>query len=154
MHTSSRSGLTLIEVLITVALIVILTGVYFLAANPGGQLASTRNSRRKTDLQNLKLAIATNIGDQGNEQFGCAAGAIPTTTKIMASATGTGYYDIAPCLVPTYLSALPFDPVASSAYYASPTDYNTGYGIMENGSGTIILSAPNAELGKTITVIE
>ncbi len=151
MKNVSRAGFTLIEVLITVALVVILTGIYLLDANPGGQLAATRNNRRTVDLENIMLAIKQNIADQGNEQFGCAAGPIPTTTEIMASARGTGYYNIAPCLVSTYIEAMPFDPVASSAYYASPSDYNTGYTIMMNASGTIILSAPYAELGKTIT---
>jgi prepilin-type N-terminal cleavage/methylation domain-containing protein len=151
MENDPRTGLTLIEVVITVALIVILTGIYMLAANPGGQLAATRNRRRITDLETIMLAIKTAAGDQGNEQFSCAAGPVPTTTAIMASASGTGYYDIAPCLIPAYIAAMPFDPLASSAFYASPSDYNTGYGIMMNGSGTIILSAPDAELGKTIT---
>lgn len=151
MKNTSRVGLTLVEVLITVALIVILTSVYLLDANPGGQLAATRNNRRTVDLENIMLAIKQNIADQGNEQFGCAAGPIPTTTEIMASASGSGYYNIAPCLVPTYIEAMPFDPIASSAYYASPSAYNTGYAIVMNASGTIILSAPYAELGKTVT---
>ena len=34
----TRRGLTLIEILIAITLIVLLTGVYFMVANPGGQL--------------------------------------------------------------------------------------------------------------------
>ena len=148
MHRS-RSGLSLVEIIISIAIIAILTGVYFLVANPAGQLAGARNSRRIADLQSIMLGIRQNIADQGNGQFGCASGSVPTSTKNMGSATGS--YNIAPCLVPTYLALMPTDPSASSAYYNSPTDYNAGYSIKMNASGSITLSAPSAELNKTIT---
>ena len=68
-------------------------------------------------------------------------------------APGVGNYDIAPCLVPTYLLALPFDPATSGAHYVSNSDYDTGYFIVQNSStGQITLSAPAAELKKTISV--
>lgn len=145
-----RKGLTLIEIVIVVALIVVLTSVYFVVANPAGQLASARNSRRFIDLQNIMLAVKANIADQGNAQFGCSSGSLPTSTKNMGSASGS--YNIAPCLVSTYIPSMPFDPSASSSYYNSPSDYNTGYSLMANASGSIVLSAPNAELKKTITL--
>jgi len=152
-RTLRRTGFTLIEVVITLALVAILTSVYILVANPAGQLAGSRNNRRTADLQDIALAIRANIADTGTEQINCAAGAIPTTTTIMG--TGSGKYNIAPCLMPTYLvGQIPVDPNASSAYYTSITDYNTGYAISENASGTITLSAPNAELKKTITISE
>lgn len=147
-----RNGLTLIEILVTIALMVILVGTYFLVANPAGQLASSRNSERMFHLQAIMNAVALNIADQGNRQFSCSSGPVPTTTARMASAASTGTYNIGPCLVPTYLAALPFDPSASSSYYSSPTDYNTGYTISINASGTLItLKAPNAELGKSVS---
>ncbi len=145
-----RKGLTLIEIIVTIAIIAILVGVYFLVANPAGQLAGARNNRRTTDLEGLLIAVRQNIADQGNGQFGCSSGAIPTTTTNMGSASGS--YNIAPCLVPTYLSLMPFDPSASSAYYNTVTNYNTGYSIIQNASGSVTLSAPHAELNKTISV--
>ncbi|HEX4104350.1 MAG TPA: prepilin-type N-terminal cleavage/methylation domain-containing protein [Candidatus Paceibacterota bacterium] len=145
-----RRGLTLIEIVITIAIIAILVGTYFLVANPAGQLASARNSRRTTDLETIMLAIKSNIADQGNGKFSCASGAIPTSTKNMGSAAGS--YNIAPCIVPTYISVMPSDPGATSSYYNSPSDYNTGYSISINASNTITLSAPHAELGKTVTL--
>ena len=116
------------EILVVVALTVIVTSIYFLVANPAGQLASSRNNERQFQLQAIMNGIRQNIADQGNEQFACASGAIPTTTTKMASASGS--YNIAPCLIPTYgLFTMPFDPNASSAYYTSVTNYNTGYTI-------------------------
>ncbi len=145
-----RKGLTLIEIVIVVALIAILVGIYFLVANPAGQLASARNSRRMVDLQNIMLGIRENIFEGGTSQFVCASGGIPTSTKNMGSASGS--YNIAPCLIPNDgLFAMPFDPSATSSYYNSPTDYNTDYSIIINASGSVTLSALNAELNKTIT---
>lgn len=133
-----------------------MVGVYFLVANPAGQLSSSRNTQRTFDLQTLMNAIYQNRYDQSNEQFSCAAGALPVGTSsalLMASASTTGNYNIGPCLVPTYLRTLPFDPSASSSYYNSPTDYNTGFKISINASGTVItLSAPYAELKKTVSL--
>lgn len=143
-----RKGLTLIEILIAIALLVILVGVYFGVANPAGQLAASRNSTRSFNLQTIMLAVRQNMADQGNETFSCAAGALPTTTKNMASAAGG--YNIAPCLIPNYLEVMPIDPAASSAYYNSVSDYNTGYSIVQNSSGSVTVSAPNAELKQTI----
>lgn len=140
----------MIEIVIVVALLAVLTGVYFLIANPAGQLASARNNRRTIDLQNIMLAIKTNIADQGNGQFGCPSGAVPTSTKNMGSASGS--YNIAPCIVPTYIAVMPFDPSASSSYYNSPSDYNTGYSIIINASGSITLIAPRFELGRPVTL--
>jgi len=149
-----RKGLTLVEIIIAVAVVVILMAIYFLVANPQGQLASSRNSRRLLDLQLIGNTIRENYTDAGNETFTCASGPIPTSTKKMASAATSSNYNIAPCIVYNQygLYSMPYDPNASSAYYNSVSDYNSGYSIMMNGSGTITLSAPYAELGKTITV--
>jgi prepilin-type N-terminal cleavage/methylation domain-containing protein len=146
-----RSGFTLIELLLAITLIVIIAGVYVMTANPAGQLASARNTERELHLQTIMNAVRQNIADQGNEQFSCAAGPIPATATIMASASGS--YDIAPCLIPSYIGyAMPFDPNAPGAYFSSSTDYNTGYTILANASGSITVAAPSAELGKIISV--
>ena len=143
-----HSGLTLIEILISIALIVIIMSVYFLVANPAGQLASSRNTTRRLNLQTIMLAVQQNRADN-NETFSCSSGALPTTTTNMASASG---YNIAPCLSDV-LSVMPFDPSASSSYFNSVNDYNTGYTIVQNvASNTITLAAPNVELKQTISI--
>lgn len=145
-----RKGLTLIEVLIAIALVTILTGLYFFIANPAQQLALSRNSERQLQLQAIMNAIRQNIADQSNEQFSCTSGPIPTSTQKMASSGG---YNIAPCLVPTYgLFTIPFDPATSTAHWVSVSDYDTGYTIVQNASGSVTLSAPAAELKQTISI--
>ncbi len=155
--TRERNGFTLIELIVTISLIAIITGVYLIAANPAGQLASARNTQRISNLQAIMNAIRQNIADQSNEQFSCAAGAIPTSTARMKSAAGG--YNIAPCVVlgnGAYgLFSFPFDPNATSSYYNSVSDYDSAYSIAANSStGQITVSAPFAELNQTISVTQ
>ncbi len=146
-----RRGFTLIELVIVITLMVILFGVYFLASNPGKQLAAARNTQRKFDIEAIMNAVQQNVADSTDGKLVCAAGAIPTSSARMTSAVAaTGTYNIAPCLVPTYIAALPFDPSASSSHYNSVSDYDTGFNIIINASGSITLSAPFAELSSTI----
>ncbi len=148
-----RKGFTLIEILVSLTLLVLLFGIYVVVANPVGQLMSARNTERKFQLLAILNYITQNVADHGNTQFGCATGPLPSSSVVMASGGATGTYDIAPCLIPTYAAILPFDPSASSSYYNSPTDYNTGYNISINTSGTLItLTAPSAEAGKAVSV--
>ena len=143
-----RDGLTLIEIIIALALIVILSAMYFLVANPSGQLAAARNNTRSENLESIMLAIRQSIVDNGSETFSCSSGSLPSTSTVMESSGG---YNIAPCLTPTYLAVLPVDPSASSASYVSVSNYNTDYTIMQNPSGSITIAAPNAELKQTIS---
>lgn len=148
----SRKGMSIMEIVIYLTLFVIITTAGILALNPGGQLAAARNNERTLHLQAIMNSIRQNIADQAGGTFSCASGAIPTSTKTMA--TGAGNYDIAPCLIPNYLNSMPFDPSTSTAHWTSVTDYNTGYKIIKNAtSGEITVSAPSAELGKIISII-
>lgn len=123
--------------------------MYLVVANPAGQLAVARNNTRSANLQAIRLALGQYISDQGNETFSCAsAGPLPTTTTIIES---TGGYNLAACLLPNYVPIFPVDPSASSAAYVSTANYDSDYTIMRNASGSITLSAPNAELKQTIS---
>jgi prepilin-type N-terminal cleavage/methylation domain-containing protein len=150
---SAKNGLTLIEIVIAIALAVLLTTIGIMITNPGGQLAGARNNQRELHLNALMNSIQQNRADSMGGVFTCVSGAIPTTTTKMA--TGVGNYDIGPCLVPIYSPTMPFDPTTSSAHYSSIADYDTGYMITQNSSTKeIILSAPGAELGKIILIIQ
>jgi len=68
----------------------------------------------------------------------------------MASASG---YDIGPCLVPDYISQLPFDLSATGAFWDDETNYNTGYSVHQDANGRTVVRAPAAELGEEIEVV-
>ena len=147
-----RRGLTLVEILIVLALISIIATIGFFVFNPTGQFASARNTQRQLHLQAIMNAIRQNIADTSGGAFACSSGALPTSTKKLASSAGD--YNIAPCLMPSYLIVMPFDLSAAGAHFVSVSDYDTGYTIMYNATTTqITLSAPSAELGKSISVV-
>lgn len=146
-----RKGFTVIEVVIVIALIAVLGGAIIVSTNPFNQIAGSRNSQRSLHLQALMNSIRQNISESGTDSFTCVNGAIPATPTLMQSQGG---YDIAPCLVPTYLTAMPFDASVANARYTSNTDYLTGYVISRSTStGQVTLTAPAAERGVTVTLI-
>jgi len=146
-----RAGMTLIEILTAMAILVIVAAIGLISLNIPGQFARARNNQRSNHLNAILVGVRQNIADNRTGIFTCASGDIPTSTKRMA--IGAGNYDIAPCLVPIYLQNLPFDPATTSARYNSVTDYDTGYYILKASStGEIIISAPTAELGQSIFI--
>jgi len=137
------------EIVVSIAVLAIVAGLGFVAYNPAGQIAAARNRQRELHLQALMTAIRQNMADSSGGQFSCASGPIPTSSAHMSSDN----YNIAPCLVPIYLPTMPLDPTYPGAVYNSSVDYRTGYFISRSASsGAITLTAPSAELGKTISI--
>lgn len=148
-----RRGFTLIEFIITLALIIIVAALGLLILRPSDELARARNNERQAHLNAILNAIGQNIADH-NGTFSCSTGALPTATTTMADNNPVvGDYNVAPCLVSAYLPSLPFDPATTTASYVSVSDYNTAYTVIRNlTTGRVRLSAPGAELGVTISV--
>jgi len=149
---SAKSGFTLIELLVVIGIIAILSAVVITAVTPARQFAAARNTQRTANVRAILDAIGQNMADNRGV-WTCAAGALPSTPTNMVSAGG---YDIAPCLVDTYLSQMPFDPAPAPIlkFWTSTSSYNTGYSVYrESGSsGRVVVSAPAAEDGEVISV--
>ncbi len=140
-----RAGFTLIEVLLVVAIIAILAGIVILAINPGKQLADTRNSNRKADVNTIVNAVYQySVDNQGN----LPSGVTTTATDICATgaASCTGMVDLTVLTANgKYLVAIPKDPKTGDA-----TD--THYQVVKDANGRVTVSAPDAENGASISV--
>jgi prepilin-type N-terminal cleavage/methylation domain-containing protein len=136
-----NKGFTMIELLITLSLIAIISGIAVISLNPLGQFARARNTERWSNINSILNAIGQNKADN-NGIFSCVAGLIPTATTVL----GTSGYNIANCIAPTYIATLPIDPVTG-------TTTDSGYSIRRDAAtDNITIRADDAELKASITV--
>ena len=139
-----KRGFTLIEVLVVIGIIAVLAGVVLVAVNPARQFKLARDSQRVSNVNALLNAIHQNIAEHKGI-FTCNGSAkdIPTAPTIVAGSSTNPTYagDIASCLVPDYISSLPFDPSKSGAFYDAASSYNTGYIIARDADGRITASS-------------
>ncbi len=146
-HISRKqnNGFTLLEVLMVIGILAILAGVVLVAINPARQFKIARDSQRSANINTILNAIGQNITDHSGS-FVCEGQvtSFPTESTKMSSEN----FDIARCLVPDYVSVLPFDPSKEDAGYVDENDYNTGYGILVDAEGRIKVSA-DGELNNT-----
>ena len=147
-----NKGFTLIEILVVIGIIAVLAAVVLVAVNPSRQFKLARDLQRSTNLDAILNAIHQNMSEhRGIFVCGGTTRDIPLAfTRVKSQATSTGggsgagvgdSGDIASCLVPNYIVALPFDPSLSGAHYASTTDYDTGYDFMQNSDGRLVASS-------------
>lgn len=149
---SFAGGFTLIEILMVMGIIALLAAVVIVAINPARQFAQARNSQRISNVNSILNAVGQNIADHRGI-FECGAGVLPTTATTIKSGGGVGGagggsagYDLAECITPLYLPAMPFDPSAPDAHFTSSTDYDTGYTIFQDATtGRITVAAPFAQ---------
>lgn len=149
-----QNGFTLIEVLVVIGIIAILAAVVLVAVNPSRQFKLARDSQRSANVNALLNAIHENISEhRGSFICNGTMRSLPNTPTVVKFGTGFPTYtgDIASCLVPDYISALPFDPAIAAAHYASTTSYDTGYEVFIDVNGRITASS-TGELTPTISV--
>ncbi len=123
---NKQAGFTLIEILIVIGIIAILAGIVIIAINPSKQFAQARNSERVANVNAILNAIGQRIADNkgifageftvGTTTYTC--GLLPSSkeeiTSNMADDITTPTSDLG-CLVPTYISLLPSEPVGTEA---------------------------------------
>ena len=148
----SRQAFTLLEILLVVAIIAILAGIVIVAINPGKQLADTRNSQRRTDLNTiLDASYQYTIDSNGNMPVAIPTSATcpsPSTNEICRSgaASCTGLVDLSELTAnQKYVVSLPVDPSSASTN-------GTGYFIAKNTNGRLTVCAPSAEQGVTLNI--
>lgn len=147
----TQRGFTLIEILVVIGIIAILAVIVLIAINPGRQFAQSRNTQRTSNVNAILNAIGQRMADNKGvfiDSTSCTTD-IQSTPVRMGQKTGQSYYDIAECLVPTYISSLPFDPsttTPTTAAWTNDDDYDTGYYVSkDNTTGRITVCANTVE---------
>jgi prepilin-type N-terminal cleavage/methylation domain-containing protein len=148
----SQKGFTVIELLVVMGIIAILASIVLIALNPSRHFAQARNTQRTSNVTAILDAISQNaVDNRGIFTCGAVDPALPSTPTTIKS--DSGGHNIASCLVPNYISALPYDPSAPNAHYTNPQGYDTGYQVWRDATtGRITVSAPAAELSQTISI--
>jgi len=144
-------GFTLLEILLVIGIIAILAGIVIMAINPGRQLAFARNAERKSDLKQINNALQQYYIDHreypptllGDLTEICDTGSSASSSAITTFCDDALLINLS-VLVPTYLTAIPRDPQATTTAHA-------GYQVKKHSSGKIGLSS-TAELGQEIFI--
>lgn len=154
MKTTARQlqkGFTLIELLVVIGILAILLAITLIAINPARQFSQSNNTKRSSDVSAILNAINQYMADNK----GALPTGINTTTQTIRA---TGGVNLCSVLVPTYIAALPVDPLTNNGTPVTSADcttnYNTNYTVQQlsGGSNRLSISAPAAELGATISV--
>lgn len=150
-YMSRKSGFTLIEVLLVIAIIVTLAAVVFVSLNPAQRLKDSRDARRTNDVNTILTAIQQYIIDnKGALPTGLTAGMSETQIGTGASgcAISTGGCTVAAtaCVnlttpLTNYLASLPIDPTGSTTYTAA----KTGYSVVVSSAGIVTVRACGTE---------
>ncbi len=135
----NQKGFTLIEILVVIGIIAVLSAVVLVAINPARQFKLARDSQRVSNITAILNAIGQNMAEHKGV-FNCSV-SITNTSKNISSITAAENIDIASCLVPTYISSLPYDPNKTGAKYTSITDYDTQYSVSQDTDGRIKVSS-------------
>ncbi len=144
--SSKAGGFTLLEVLMVIGILAILATIVLVAINPARQFKIARDSQRTANVTAILNAVGQNMADHSGA-FVCE-GQITQFPEEATNMTSDGGFDIARCVVPDYISALPYDPIKDNAHYTDDTDYNTGYSLLADADGRVTVSA-EGELATT-----
>lgn len=104
----NRNAFTIVELIVVITIIAILSGGAALSITANARNA--RDTRRKTDLQQIKSALEFYRSNQVNSNY-------PTFAQYQVQSGSNFTY---PALVPTYLETMPIDP---SSTQTSVTNY-------------------------------
>lgn len=150
-----KTGFTLLELLITIGIISILSGITIVAINPTKQFAQANDAKRHSDVTAIISAIGQyTVKHRGALPTGPSSDQITSEYRFIEKnslGTGTGI-DLCDDLVgEDYLNLFPVDPSLDVPFVDCETDYQTGYQVKYENSH-IYVHAPHAQAEDDITV--
>lgn len=148
--THKNKGFTLLEVLMVIGILAILATIVLVAINPARQFKIARDSQRTANVTAILNAVGQNMADHSGS-FVCE-GQITSMPSDQTNMSSAGGFDIARCIVPDYISALPYDPIKENAHYVSEVDYDTGYSLLADADGRVSVSAEGELASTSISV--
>lgn len=149
-----RSGFTLIELIIVIAIIVAIAAAAFVAIDPARRLHAARNSTRWADITAVLEAVKTYQADNdgafpatsvaidstgatfqllGATVGSCASATCAVLPKNSIATSNCGVSGLSTDLRP-YLASIPFDPVTGSVDNAQYYINKDSYGILTIGA--------------------
>ncbi|OGD86745.1 hypothetical protein A2164_01580 [Candidatus Curtissbacteria bacterium RBG_13_35_7] len=139
--TKKLKAFTLIELLVVIGVLTILFAIVLIAVNPGRQFAQANDTQRRSDIN----AILNAVHQYAAENKGALPTDITTTPGIISSTA----IDICADIVPTYIAAMPVDPVDGSWNATDGcTTYDTDdYSISKSATGNRVTVSTPAEVG-------
>jgi len=149
MQKIHQKGFTLLEIVLVVTLIAILAGIVIIAINPSKQLADSRNTQRKADVNTILNAVYQYAIDNNGAlpasvpNIASCSSSVTTISKNEICKTGglcVGLVDLSSLTNNgRYIAFLPYDPKSS-------TTNGTGYLICKDGvTNRVTVAAKNSE---------
>jgi prepilin-type N-terminal cleavage/methylation domain-containing protein len=145
-----EEGFTLIELLVVIGILAILLAITLIAINPARQFGQANDTKRRSDINAILNSVgqytASNGGNLPSEITNLA---VDTPTEIDDTAA-PGLNGLCAKLVPTYLPALPTDPIKNTQAGISSCAGSwgdTGYQIERDANNRITVLAPSGYSG-------
>ena len=139
-----EGGFTLVELIITIAIVSLIAIAVFIATNPAKRIGETQDSRRWSDLVSIARAIELYTADYGDVPSDFSTSTVGVNDKVVLCSSGSTLTcdgQTKGCLVVddtdflgVYLNNIPVDPSKSA-------DTDTGYYLTRKSSGLISFGA-------------
>lgn len=141
-----KKGFTLLELLITIGIISILSGITIFAINPSKQFGQANDAKRLSDINSILSAI----GQYTIKHRGAVPSGLTSDYQRLAN-TGTGLDLCSELVEEDFLNLFPVDPSLNLPFVDCATNYDTGYELKYQ-DGHVYVHAPLSQESGDLTV--